>query len=264
MRNITLRILGTICLVDPRRADSFKKRLVIPLDTTFTKPEDRHIPYVEFLKNDIVSGSNLSAVYVRKPRSQQSVEYRRFELSGEVLEIPRVVTDPFIVWDSYDKHIPRMTEVAKQLDPTPRTECYDAAPDSSKFGGFLDISHGTLKAGPLDELRTEFEIQSGTIVHTIHSARFSELIFRVEPLIQVIFRKDGQAITIELNETSTDVITIGNQPLQMIENSDGSEDVRHHFALYYELADPANKPTDTPLPKKAAAIVNGCANTNWP
>lgn len=264
MRDLTLRILGTVCLVDPfDETQPFKKRLIIPLDTTFTKPEDKHIPYVEFLQNDIKSGSNLSAIYVRKPKTQYSVEYRRFELAGHIVEIERVIPDPWRVWESYDKHIPKMTNVATQLDRTPRSACFTSPPDPALFGGFLDVSHGTLKAGPLDELVTVFETLTNPNVYTIHSSRFSELLFRVDPPIRVNFRKGMQTVTIELDPVTTDIITIGNQPIQMIEANEG-EDVRHHFELYYDLADPLNKPQDPPLPKEFAAIVNGCANTNWP
>ena len=266
-REITLRIVGTICLVDAKsESDPFKKRLVLPLDTIFEDPKDKHIPYVEFLKEDIKAppSSNLSASYVRNPpKTNISVEYRRFNLSGHVVEIANIVPDEFNVWSSYDEHIPKMTNVADQLDPAPRDECFVLPPDPALFGGFLDVSYGTLKSGPLDEIRTEFELLDETVVYTIHSARFSELLFRVEPPILVHFHKDGQTTTVELDPETTDVITIGNQPLDMI-SGEGQEDVKHHFRLYYELADLANKPMDPPLPRVVAAIVNGCANTNWP
>jgi hypothetical protein len=264
IREITVQILGTICLVNaPTETFPFKKRLVLPFDKSLD-PEDQHIPFVEFLEKDIGGGSNLSSIYQR-PKNKGEIDYRRFNLAGHVVEIENVVADPFVVKQSYDKHIPKMKQVATSLDPKPRKDCFDNEPkDPTLIAGFFDVSWGTLKAAmPLYEYFTRFEISTGHVVHTVHSAKFSELLIRVETPIKVNFKRGGTTITIPLKD-DTDVISIGNLPLDMIEGYGGGDDVRHHFGLYYELADPINKPADPPLPKEFALVVNACSNTNWP
>lgn len=261
MSYLAIRVIGTICIVDPKKNDDpFKKRAVIPYDKYFSAPVDKHIAYVEFNKNDLASGSGLSNVY---KRGKGDVEYRRFNLDGHVIQIDQIVDTSFEVTGSYDKHIPKMTNVLGTLDVHPRTECFDAKPDPTLIAGFFDISKGLLKAGPLYESITQFEVKSGDVVFVHHSAIFTELLLQVQPPITVSFTKDNITTAIVLKDDA-DLITIGNLPETEISGDGGGDDIKHHFMINYKLADPFNEPTDPPLPRKFALVVNACTNTNWP
>jgi hypothetical protein len=264
MREITVRIIGTICFVEGGDAHpEFKKRLVLPADSSFKDPRDRHIPYVEFPSLGIVSGSNLSAIY-QHPTNVGQISYRRFELAGHVVTIKNVDKSALVVKQSFIDHVPKMTKVATSLDPSPRVACFQPAPDPTLIAGFFDISYGTLKAGPLFEYVTEYELKSGTVVHRIQTAKFTELLVGItQPPLTVTFTTASQSVDIVLND-SVDLITIGNQPVGDIESTGSGEDVKHDFNLYYQLADPLNLPADPPLPRKVALTVNACTVSGWP
>jgi hypothetical protein len=264
MREITVRIVGTICFVDGSGA--FKKRLVIPVDTLYPrdKPQLKHIPYVEF-PDRIVSGSGCSAVY-QHPKNKGKIDYRRFELSNHVISIENVdTTDTFVVKQSFSDHVVKMKTLAPALDPTPRKECFDATPDGKIIAGFFDISYGTLKAGELHEDVMSFDVLSGQpIDYRVRAAKFSELLIRVTLPLTVSFTSANLGTTKIVLTDDVDVITIGNQPVGDIEGEGSGESVREDFRLNYELCDPVNHPTDPPLPKQTAGATNACSVNTWP
>jgi hypothetical protein len=263
MGEITVRFVGTACFIDRRDSrDDFDKRLVLPTDNE-PDPKKRHIPYVEFLAKDVVSGSNLSDRYTHR---NGDVQYQRFDLSGHTIDIPGIVDSPgLLVMESFREHIPKMTEVAT-LAKAPRDECFLSSPPVSLIGGHLDLTRGRLKAGPLYEYRTVFEKASapGVPVYSIHAAAYSELLLSMPPgRMRMTFTNSIGSVTIVLG-AETDFITIGNYPLSEILDPGTGDDVTAHFKLYYELASDYNKPQDPPLPRKYAAINNACTNTTWP
>ena len=263
MREITLRIAGTACLVDKRdERDNFVKRIVLPADRNpdMTK---RHIPYVEFLKRDVEKGSNLIGPYTH---GSGEIEYLRFELVQHVVELSTLAGQPELtVAHSYAEHVAKMTDVAKSLNRAPRNECFAKEPVRDLIAGFMDLHRGTLRAGLLQEFKTEFVTKNAPNdpVHEIHGAAWSELLIEVESPISVTFTNPLGAITVKLFET-TDLITIGNFPISEILTPGMGDDVPEHFLLYYNLAEDYNKPQDPPLPRQHAGIDNACTNTNWP
>ena len=264
MREITLRIIGTVCFVDGRQEDSFEKRLILPVDTIVAKPTEKHIPYMEFPVARIKSGANLSSVY-QHPIKLGQIDYRRFELAGHVISIANVDANvPFLVSASYADHVANMHTVAPTLDPTPRQECFALTPDPSLIAGFLDIANGTLQAGPLYEFITHFQDSAGRETTQLQTSEYVDLVFGItSPDLEVTFTGPGSSVTIVLDELAN-LITLGNRPEEDISGAGSGDDITHHFHLYYKLADPLNYPSDPPLPLKTADPINSCTVTNWP
>ncbi len=269
MRAITVRIQGTACLVDRRSssADPFQKRVILPFDDVYdpSKPEQRHIPYVEFPDTPIKSGkSNLSDTY-KRTGSKGLLDYRRYELSNHVISIENVHDGTALtVMQSYSDHVPQMkNKVLPGLDDRPRDECFDAAPDGAIMTGFFDISHGILKAGTYFEFVTRFVRKSGQVTgYKVQTPVFVELLVPITSEDLVVTMTAGEVVVRVVMDSTADLITIGNQPEKDILGTGSGEDVAHHFLMYYNLAD--DPPSDPVLPVKEADPVNGCSNTNWP
>ena len=267
---LTVRIVGICCLLDPREKDSFKKRIVLPTDHGMKPGGSPHIPYVEFESKDVASSANLSPEY---NHVRGDVLYRRFTFKGSRRrkDAWRIGIDPidttagFTVIKSFASHVPAMTEVCSVLNPHPRAKCFHAAPPRHLVSAFFDISHGTLLAGPLDEHRTRFVPSDYTTLGPIRLPHSVELLLPVRSSTPVVtFTHGRRTIRVRLKK-GADQITLGNQ-LEADISGTGTVDYRHHFMLYYSLADRGTVPKHPPLPDSGHyfSLVNACSPTNWP
>jgi hypothetical protein len=256
MPEITVRIAGTCCFVDTGTG----KRLVLPHDNLETG-DKQHIGYVEFPDAHIVQGKEfLSADYNHESTGQ--IRYRRFELTGHVITIANVSGGDVVVKDSFKTHVPSMTKINPNLYPRPRSECFDSPPPPALICGVFDITSGILLSGPLYEFITVYE-NSQKEFDRRQTPKDVSLILPVTDVLSVTFSDSGTPRTIVL-DNMTDLITIGNQPIDDILGLGSGDDITHHFRLYYNMATPGTVGNDPALPRKLLDPVNSCTVTGWP
>jgi len=270
MRELTVRIAGTACFVDPgNKLPGVGRRLILPFDNLPDVPEKKHIPYVEFpiAGMDPASRAELGATYEHPPGSGQ-IHYARYELLHHIVKIENVIGGGLVVWKSFDNHVPKMTRVHPGLDPLPRDECIDPGnpfPDDSIFSAFFDIAGGVLLAPSLYEFVTAFKRTSGTTTTSVQTPKDVFLLLQIDSndVIVTFKKRDLPDVQVKLG-SDQDLITIGNQPLADILTNGSGDDVQHHFKLYYNLAKEGTVGNDPPLPRIDADPVNSCTVTDWP
>ena len=263
MPYLSVRILGICCLLDPAQpSDSFRKRVVIPIDDMMSPA---HIPYIEFESKDVDPNTpGLSQEYTHH---NGAVQYRRYTLQGQSISIDPVdISADFVVTNLYSDCVPPMTKVCSSLRAHPQAGCFVQSPPASLLAAYFDISHGTLTTGPLNEARTAFVPHDQFAPARL--PQWVDLLLPVTSSTPVItlsrFGNGQQPVRIKLKE-GVDQITIGHQPESEITGTPVA-DPEEHFHLFYNLADKGTAPPmmKAPVPTKALSLVNGCSPTNWP
>jgi caspase domain-containing protein len=264
---VDIRIEGIACFASARMTtDPYQKRLLFPHDAR-VDPNVRHLTFIEIMKTDVEDyGQDRPIEYTHFGNS--SIVFYRWELEGFVIQIPnRDRSQPLEVMASFESHIPRMTKVHPPYATSqyhPQSECFQPKPISRLIDAFLDLDTGILGVGPLDTEETAFYHKAGPPpTLKLLSARYATLLM---PLQQskavVVLRRHADDYEIKIILKPGASIRIGNVRLDDIIQKPSAEDVKEHFRLYYNLAQPY--PADPALPFKPLLPTNFCPPTGWP
>ena len=269
MPTIKVRVRGICCFVD-RNNGAYAKRVVIPRDNLGMRGMS-HIPFIEFEESDVVSWNGLEPAksYTRR---NGSVHYQRWNLDGHCVEFQSLDLDSPLLKtsDSFGKHVPKMKAICPQLRAYPRAECFEDDPPADLIAGCLEISRGSLDAGPLEEIFTAFTPKQDWGPE--RTPQWVELTLPVKPgtirLTLDAFRNGdpksaAEDAWIELRE-GTEVITVGNLLEEDISGAGSVNGRSEHFKIYYNLAsEDTSMYDDLPVPAVAQIPTGACSPLSW-
>ncbi|HKO57408.1 MAG TPA: hypothetical protein VJ276_16150 [Thermoanaerobaculia bacterium] len=200
-----------------------------------------HMPHEAFLE---VPHGSIKSASGWPPLSAENYEragkqYDRFELKNVRLET--AATGP-VFRDMTDDHIPPLGKIIKGFAPiSPRHVEYD---DNHRdvIAAHFDTNFGTLRVASFDKANRFTEPHQWPPPNGLNKVPFPLLIVLdlevpdADVVITGQFYPDGSTRTLIL-EKGTSEITIGNLIPDDIVGGDPPVDRRHHFKMYWDLAD---------------------------
>lgn len=265
MSMLTLHFKGTCCIVDGRSSDPFTKRVVMPRDTQYAAlGEEPHVPYIEIEADELSDDASITPTksYTRG-EGVLAVAYHRFELDGERVSVAGAAPgNGLVVVPTFDERVPKMTLVCPDCPPTPRAECFDAAPPAGLVAAYFDIHGGYLNSGLLELQPTTFDEGSNWPSRRLaHWVRLDMPLASDHPDL-VLEKYDGSGTRTIPLKSSASIITIGSGREEDIEDRATGSNRREHFDLYYSLGE--NLPAFRPRPTIPMSAIRACAPTTWP
>ncbi|HEX9982607.1 MAG TPA: hypothetical protein VGF69_05055 [Thermoanaerobaculia bacterium] len=267
MTTMTVSIYGISCLLDPRMADSFEKRVLLPTDNQEDATHPAHVAYVEFCEVDLVTAPEdiprISGPYVR-----DGIRYRRLELNGHRVSLsPLDNAAPFEVSPTFDIRVPKMTKVNPELDAHPADSCFLPDPPTSLVRGYFDITQGRLMAGAIDRNETSFNpLEEWPPTRLAINALLEITTTGTDgPTVTVEDLVNGGITTIVL-QSNTANINIGNLPpsdfVDINAFNPSTDDISRDFLIFYGLA--KTPPAVRPVPTTPIGLETACTPVNWP
>jgi hypothetical protein len=256
-----------------------KKRTVLVRHQSDDAEIEPHVPYIEFLADDVVPSPGLELVTYTRPGD--NARYARVNLT-EPVEIRLKDVRPGKVSEqlSFQRDVPHIAEILGEEPAVAGGLLAKNAQDVPRalVSGVFDMPEGLLVGGEPEAKSTRFP--TGVPFKERRLARWSDLFTTYEPplVVQLVPLGGGDAQEITFRETLR-MITIGNEPKRLIvgvteAGQDHDHDHDHgggngeplqptgHFVLYYNLLEspPAKKPV--PIPAQIDGV--GCPNNNFP
>jgi hypothetical protein len=261
MYTFDVRFEGICCFADSSVDESpYKKRVLLPYDER--TDDTKHIAFLEIAEDliDQWSGEDPIDPY---PHEGGGVEYRRWNLQGHRITFDNAIGTGLQTTQSFIDHVPGMrVRIFPQLDYYAREECFRPFPPSSLVAGFVEITAGTLSAGPLENVATKYVRKSGAVTTTVRTAKFAELrLYIGDPRPIIKLNNKSVETTIYLKPGASPLI--GNmREIDIIEPKHPKDDPPESFGLFYKLS--RFIVTDPPLPAPVAVPIDGCSSTGWP